>query len=889
MKSWQRESMISAGMAFALILLMARPAVAEKEEFAIANKSGDSINRARSLAQQPNTAVAKVTNVRVNSTDKGIEIILESANVEVLKPINKSEGNNFIADIPNAMLSLPTGKDFDLANPVKGIVSVTVTQADTNTVRVTVKGETGLPKAELFDGDEGLIFEVAPVASVAQPSEQPQTAAPEEKPTNEKQPEQASAREDEAIELVVTATRTEENLQNVPRTVTVIKREQIEQLAPISRDLTDIIGKLTPGAGPPTGTVRNQNLRGRPPQVLIDGVPVTSNDSNGGFQRDIRSISPDVVERVEIVRGPSAVYGDGATGGVINIITRKPSGQKLTSQTEIGVSASAADGSFLRGESFGNFFSHSISIAEGNFDVFALFSRKSTGLGFDAAGDKIADYDGTSETQTLQAFGKVGVDLTDTQRLQVTANITRDRIDPSVISDPSVDQLPFRRKAGTIPFDPIYIGIDDQQTYNTAFSLDYSNQDIFGSKLNAQAYYRYTRIVPLYFDGRPFGDPSGISNLESIDDKWGGRLQIETPLFKTANILWGVDYSKASIEGINNIFDPVEFDNSGGRVLRLIDKRTTYPRFEIDNLGLFSQLQWEMNPQWILSGGLRYERFNINVPDYINSNGDVIGGGARNLDDIVFNAGIVFKPTENISVYTNFSQGFSIPQIARILGSNAQPGFRFGRDVDISEPQKVNNYEIGVRGDWNKVQASIAAFYTQSELGTTTVPNPNNPGFLQLARAPQRNYGLEAAIDWEVAKNWQLGSTFTWSEGENDIDGDGDFRALSSYEVPPIKLTAYVQNKTTPGWQNRLQALYVGNRDRAFKDGSDSGPVDSYFVLDFVSSIKLGAGTLDIGIENLLNAQYTPYLNQVVADAIGNSYDFPARGRTVRATYRITW
>jgi iron complex outermembrane receptor protein len=859
------------------------------------------------LVQSP---IVEIGRVRVEQASKGLEVILETTQGEQLQVVPTRESNIFSVDIQSAQLRLPSGQPFSQSNPIPGIASITVTNVNAKTVRLVITGTQGIPSVELFDGDEGLIFSVTSAQQQAatppqgetqlKPDETPTQSETPSKPETENQletpgtptqnetpskPEQPSAENEEPIELVVTATRTEENLQNVPRTVTIIKREQIDELAPVSRDLSDIIGKLTPGAGPPTGTIRNTTVRGRPPQILIDGIPVTSNDSNAGYQRDLRSIAPNAVERIEIVRGPSAVYGDGATGGVINIITRKPSDQKLVSETQVGIDASGN----LRGDSFGNFFSHSISVNEGNFDLLALFSRRSTGIAYDAEGSQIPFDENTAETQTLQALGKVGVRLDDNQRLQLTANLTRDRIDPSITSDLSVDQLPFRRKARGIPFDATYIGADPPQSLNYALTLDYGNQNIFGSKLNAQAYYRYTRIVPTFFDGRSFNDPLGISNRDSIDDKWGGRLQVETPLFKTANFLWGVDYSKAHLEDQLSIFDADEFDASNRTILREIEKRTFYPRFSIENLGLFGQLQWEVSPQWLLSGGLRYERFGIDVPDFTNQFLEPIEGGNRTVDDVVFNGGIVFKPSETISVYANFAQGFSLPPIARILFSNATTGFRFDRDVNISEPQKVDNYEIGIRGNWSNVQASIAGFYSESELGTTLVENPALPGTLLLARAPQRNYGVEAAIDWQATKSWQFGGSLTWQEGENDIDGDGDFEALNSGEVSPIKLTAYLQNQTTPGWRNRLQTLYVGDRNRGFEDGSDNGPIRSYFVLDYISSIKIGAGTIDIGVENLLNNQYTPALNQFQGDFLGNSYRFPARGTTLRLNYRINW
>lgn len=844
-------------------------------------QSLDNLSSAKNLAkpgyktvQLVRSPIVEISNVRVEQTDQGLEVILETTQGEQLQVTPVSEGNVLTADIQSAQLRLSSGT-FRQSNPVPGIAEIALTNLDTQTIQLVVTGTQGTPTLDLFDSDEGLILGVTPSATTSTAPTPPQTDTTQSEPFSD----------DEPIELVVTATRTEEELQNVPRTVTIIEREQIEQLAPVSRGLDDIIGKLTPGAGPPTGTIRNSTIRGRPPQILIDGVPVTSNDSNVGYQRDLRSIAPSAVERIEVVRGPSAVYGDGGTGGVINIITRRPSEDRLVSETQVGIEA--ADN--LEADSFGNFFSHSISIAEGNFDVFALLSRRTTGINYDAEGSRIPFDENTAETATTQALGKVGVRFDENQRLQLTANLTRDRNDPSITSDLSVDLLPFERKARAIPFDPIYIGVDPPRTLNYALTLDYNHANLFGSELNAQVYYRYTRIVPTFFDGRPFDDPLGITTRNAIDDKWGARFQVETPVFNTANLLWGVDYSNANLEDELSIFDADEFDATGGRVLRVAETRTFYPRFSIENLGLFGQLQWDVSEQWLLSGGLRYERFGIDVPDFTNQFLEPIEGGNRTLDDVVFNSGVVFKPSDTISLYANFAQGFSLAPIARILFSNATTGFRFDRDVDISEPQKVNNYEIGIRGNWNTVQASLAGFYSQSDLGTTLVENPELPGTLLLARAPQRNYGIEAAIDWQATTALTLGGSLTWQEGENDLEGDGDYQALNSAEVSPIKLTAYLQHQTTPGWRNRLQALYVGDRDRGFEAGSDNGPIDGYFVLDYISSIQLGAGTIDIGIENLLDTQYTPVFNQFQGDFLGNSYRFPARGRTLSVNYRITW
>ena len=168
--------------------------------------------------------IIQVTGVKLGQTDKELEVILETTGSDQLQPVNKSEGNNFIVDIPNTQLNLPSGSEFRQENPADGITVVTVTNIDANTIRVIVTGETSLPKVELFDSDEGLIFGVTPEITTMQPPETP--------------PEEASKQPDEPIELVVTgerdsyrvpnastATRTDTPLRDIPQSVQVIPQQ----------------------------------------------------------------------------------------------------------------------------------------------------------------------------------------------------------------------------------------------------------------------------------------------------------------------------------------------------------------------------------------------------------------------------------------------------------------------------------------------------------------------------------------------------------------------------------------------------------------------------------------------------------------------------------------
>lgn len=178
MKSELINEIRSVGLALAVISSLVQPAYAEQqiqELPGIEDKEQYSTSAASLLAQKGNTSVPKITGIKVNTTDKGIEVILETPNIEALKPVNKSQGSNFIVEIPNTVLSLGKQNSFNQKNPVAGITNVSLTQTNPNTVQLTVTGEKGVPKAELFDGDEGLIFELAPVASAITPPQQSQT------------------------------------------------------------------------------------------------------------------------------------------------------------------------------------------------------------------------------------------------------------------------------------------------------------------------------------------------------------------------------------------------------------------------------------------------------------------------------------------------------------------------------------------------------------------------------------------------------------------------------------------------------------------------------------------------------------------------------------------
>ena len=122
--------------------------------------------------------------------------------------------------------------------------------------------------------------------------------------------------------MVVVGSRTPTSISEIPSSVWVIDRTNIEQQLETGVDLKTMLGKLVPGLdlAPQGRTNYGQNLRGRGVQVLINGVSL---NNSRGLSRQFDSIDPFNVERIEVISGASSLYGGGATGGIINIVTRK--------------------------------------------------------------------------------------------------------------------------------------------------------------------------------------------------------------------------------------------------------------------------------------------------------------------------------------------------------------------------------------------------------------------------------------------------------------------------------------------------------------------------------------------------------------------------------------
>lgn len=683
-----------------------------------------------------------------------------------------------------------------------------------------------------------------------------------------------------AEQITVSGVQSRVPLAEVSSSVTVIDREALDAGLRTSANLADALGKAVPGLAPGTGSasIWGQTIRGRGMQILVDGVPLTTLRNTS---RDLAAIDPSMVERVEVLRGTSALYGDGATGGLINIITRQPEPGEMQFTTELSVTAAPTEAS----ESAGARLVQSISGGAKRFDWRVDLGVEQTGAMFDADGDRIPPdpygQGGLADSDSYSIAAKTRLDLSADSRLSFAFSKYNAEQKTDWTTDPSVNAFPARSvKSRAIR------GLDmehPQGSDNQLLQLAWEDKSILGSTVSAQVYSREYQTVFTPYDGRSlaiYGNRIFQSRLES--ESIGFRADVQTPLpVRGLNLFWGVDGGSEQTAQPVWIIDPSAWDASGGRTIRSIDDRPWVPLIDKQNQAAFAQLEWMASEKWLVRGGLRHDRVQAEIPTFSTLANATIEGGARDWSDTLMNMGVVYYTRPDSRVFLSYAEGFSLPDIGLVLrGAPANASL----DTLPFAPQIVEGWELGWATERKLFDWNVAVFYSSSELGTSTA------GFNQpVVRAPERVYGAETQFAIRPADRWATGFNATYTEGKHDPNRDGAFTYLNNFRIAAPNATLWVEHETTPRWTNRVQLLWSGDRDRfgtstAFGERS----MESYQVIDFLSSFEMASGTLSVAVQNLLNERYFVRDAQQLRSGRNDSHA-AAPGATVRIGWTIRY
>ena len=660
-------------------------------------------------------------------------------------------------------------------------------------------------------------------------------------------------------EVVITANRIKEKKTDAVANVTIIDQKKLQQFIKIAPDMSHLIGMIEPAMSLSTNTTNNryQNLRGRSILVLIDGIPQST--PLRATDRDIRSIDPAAVERIEIVKGATSIYGNGAIGGIMNIVTKKsPKNVIFGGQTTIG--ASARD-SFKENRGFGYRFNQQFY---GNYKGFSYLvdgGMNQTGSAIDGTGEYISPRYGLGDVRTYNGLVKLGYQFDDDNKVEVMYNFYQSlQNTPLVASGGKYLERPRIGVYGTK--DPA--AQDEGMRYNHNAYIKFNSNNIFKRtdlELSAFTQHQYAIFDYRKHNARSPRWESSSGQATVKGEKYGIRTQLTSKFLFSENVFTQLLY------GADVLIDKTSQP--------LVDGRYWMPELTSYNSAPFLQTKTTFFQYYVLKAGLRYDYIDVSVPNYEvlrlrNTDPRVyVKGGDLTYNNLSPNIGIAYNQFKYFQPFISYSQGFSIFDLGRTLRA---------AKADVlskinTEPVKTENYEAGAYAELSKyVHLRGSYFYTYSKLGSDL---KSVSGFWVVDRTPQKVYGFEVNADIFPTKWLTLGGSFISFEGKKKSTEDGDWDGyMSGTSIPAPKATAYI--RVTPTEYSYLQVnyLHTGSRDR-FSPDNRGVYTEGEGIVYPIDLFSLSAGytfnksfSLALGIENLTDkVYYTPASMLVARDA----------------------
>lgn len=717
-----------------------------------------------------------------------------------------------------------------------------------------------------------LVFYTALGAAIASPTAahaaQPEERDAEAAVVTAAQPNEAETgpRESDPDTIVVTATRTGAPLEQLPVSATVIDEEELARQLDFSTSILRAVEFAAPGLSP-QGEGRNGcfiGIRGRQTSIQINGIPVNQDlrqsNCNAMFQ-----VSPFAIERIEVVRGGTALFGAGAPGGILNFITRRAKSRKL----EVDALAQSSFNTSDRDKTF----THNLYLGAGQdlgpWDYYVGAAYTDTGARRTPDGGFVP----FRTYQSLALNGAVGADLLGGE-VRATGTYYREEPDREYAADGT--QLVGQRFANVIPIasNPQVKQASDRLA---TIALSYRHPDVLSQELNLSLFYQDQRYRQRdnFFDVNFGGDFFFASNAENE------RLGLRSTLVKRfdlgsfpTTLSYGFDYTR------NRFYRPTVDAGNAGVITGFVS-----PEVILNTYALFAQAELHFGPVR-LTGGVRQEWYRGQVGDEgfkLALPGAGVPGEFAKSDLALFNLGAVFDVTPAIQLFASFSKGAELTQLGRAARNINDPS-------RISpEPAASDQYEAGIRGSTGPVRFELAGFYSTSKSAALLQADPSCAGQslcpLIPFRSPQRFYGMEGSAEAQLTPELDARAIVTWQRGkvfDEDLDRYVEY---STDIIAPFRVTGALDWRPLERLRATLQGTYYDAADY-FTPGEQSiGRVstDSQFLLDGSFGYRIGPGELFVAASNLLDDEYVNVQNQ------GFGFDFfyyQAEGRRVTVGYK---
>ncbi|CAM2006682.1 TonB-dependent siderophore receptor [Acanthopleuribacter pedis] len=585
------------------------------------------------------------------------------------------------------------------------------------------------------------------------------------------------------------------------------------------------------------------SIRGASPTIFVDGMQSLFGNYNN-TRPNTFSLS-----QVEILKGPSSViYGQGSTGGVINLVSKRP---KAQTSRELWVSY----GSFSRKQANVDFTG---PLTENGKLLYRLVA---TAKDSDSQTDYVPD-------NALLVAPSITWLPTESSALTVLLNYQENE------SGTGTQFLPWEGTILPSPHGQIDTGVflsepdwDSYDSDQTALTLMFDQKFNDTWKFHARTRYAdsaadYNSMWPSFpptflEDGRSVVRTAYVSDAASEvlvgDVQLKGRF--ESGLVKS-NILVGFDFQEATTDndffygyaqgGIIDVFDPVYGNVPTNTPV------TDFPETNTTQRGLYLSGHFKFDERWIVTTGLRYDE----------TDSEVDGSGQNQKDDAVTGRlGLMYTASNGVAPYMSFSQSF-LPVIG--VGGDGQP----------YEPREGDQIEAGVKLQPKNGRGllTVAAFSISDKNNLT--PDLQNPQLrIQTGEIEIEGFELEGQLSW---RQMSFLAAYAYTDAEIAAANDGsEGNHVATIPDQTASLWTTYRPSFAPGLSLGGGVRYVGPS----WDGAERFQAPSYTLADIQLGYTYRSINLSLDVDNLTDKEY---LSSVLAR--GDSF-YGAR-RNISASIR---
>ncbi|WP_063344320.1 TonB-dependent receptor [Vibrio jasicida] len=685
-------------------------------------------------------------------------------------------------------------------------------------------------------------------------------------------------------QMVVVGSVVPKSISDIPGTVWFVDQEQISQQYRAGKTLGDILSATIPSLDVGTGGRTNygQNLRGRAMLVMIDGVSL---QSSRPISRQLEAIDPFNIERIEVLSGATSIYGAGATGGVINIVTKKAASEDLAFESFV-----SGTSGFNSSEDFDYKVAQSISGGTEKVTARGAVVYSETQGFYDGNGHIVTPDISQGSLQynsTLDVMGSTEIQTSETSQLNLVVQYYDSQQDS-----------PYGLYIVGRDFVDVRKGFDSDREHGTErllLSASYSHDAVFGHQLIGEVSYRSEdQTFTPYFQ----------SASQQETEIFSGRLAL-AKAWQSFNLVYGVDAYLDRFDSNQALFNPTIANDSGNLVNKTYAQVGRYPGVDVSSYALFVQGDYQINHDWSVQAGYRYQYIDNQIDDFVaysvqkkiaagvGASADSVPGGSTDYSVSLFNLGTIYQINNESQVWANFSQGFQLADPAKYYGQgtyeavDANGHYVLQDSINVSDSKmsgiKTDSYEIGYRLDKDALSLQAAGYYSLSD---NSIKYDRNTLLITNVDDEQRVYGAEANINYWVTSDVLVGASGHYVVSE--LKTDGKWEDLNAGKASSSKANAWA------AWYQNDYALRLQSQTMFDYEDDANNKLDGYTTFDLLGNVTLPMGQLGFGIQNLFNEDYTTVWGQraqilYATHYESSAYDYKGRGRTFTLNYSLEY